>query len=92
MPRAGASAHLTWNALHTCLLGGRKAIVCTMASSITPLRPPAAQEWVGGIVSMPTYVNDADAPFRPEILLWLNGDGLVIGTTLGKPGAGSMGR
>jgi len=35
---------------------------------------------------MPTYVNDADAPYRPEILLWLNADGLVIGTTLGKPG------
>jgi hypothetical protein len=35
---------------------------------------------------MPTYVNDADAPFRPEILLWLNAEGLVIGTTMGKPG------
>jgi hypothetical protein len=57
-----------------------------MASSITTLRPPTAQEWVGGIVSMPTYVNDADTPYRPEILLWLNPDGLVIGTTLGKPG------
>ena len=57
-----------------------------MASSITPLRPPAAQEWIGGIVSMPTYVNDADAPFRPEILLWLNAEGLVVGTTMEKPG------
>jgi hypothetical protein len=61
-------------------------MVCTMPSSITPLRPPAAQEWVGGIVSMPTYVNDADAPYRPEILLWLNAEGLVVGTTLGRPG------
>jgi hypothetical protein len=57
-----------------------------MPSSITPLRPRAAQEWVCGIVSMPAYVNDADAPFRPEILLWLNAEGLVIGTTMGKPG------
>src|ERR1017187_5429297 len=57
-----------------------------MASSITTLRPPADQEWVGGIVSMPAFVNDADAPYRPEILLWLNADGLVVGTTLGKPG------
>jgi hypothetical protein len=57
-----------------------------MPSSITSLRPPAAQEWVGGIVSMPTYVSDGDEPYRPEILLWLNADGLVIGTTMGKPG------
>jgi len=35
---------------------------------------------------MPAYVNDGDPPYRPEILLWLNADGLVIGTTLGKPG------
>jgi hypothetical protein len=35
---------------------------------------------------MPTYVNDADTPYRPEILLWLNAAGLVIGTMLGKPG------
>jgi hypothetical protein len=35
---------------------------------------------------MPAYVNDADAPYRPEILLWLSAEGLVIGTTMGKPG------
>jgi hypothetical protein len=35
---------------------------------------------------MPAYVHDADPPYRPEILLWLNANGLVIGTTLGKPG------
>jgi len=73
-------------AFPTCLWVDRKAIVCTMPSSITPLRPSAGQEWVGGIVSMPAYVNDADAPYRPEILLWLNAEGLVIGTTIGKPG------
>jgi hypothetical protein len=35
---------------------------------------------------MPAYVTDSDAPYRPELLLWLNADGLVVGTTLGKPG------
>ena len=43
-------------------------------------------EWVGGLVSMPAYVTGEGEPYRPEVLLWMSGDGLVLGTTTAKPG------
>ncbi len=46
----------------------------------------AGVEWVGGLVSMPAYVTGEGEPYRPEVLLWMSGDGLVLGTTTAKPG------
>lgn len=43
-------------------------------------------EWVGGIVALPAYVTGEGAPFRPETLLWLRQDGLVLGHVVGRPG------
>ena len=48
----------------------------------------AGIEWVGGLVSMPAYVTGEGEPYRPEVLLWMSGDGLVLGTTTAKPGEG----
>lgn len=45
-----------------------------------------ALEWVGGLASMPSYVTGEGEPFRPELLLWLNGEGAVVGTDMAKPG------
>jgi len=35
---------------------------------------------------MPAYVTGEGEPYRPEVLLWMSGDGLVLGTTTAKPG------
>lgn len=43
-------------------------------------------EWLGGIESMPAYVDDVVEPFRPEVLVWMSADGLIVGTETGKPG------
>ncbi len=43
-------------------------------------------EWVGGIVVLPAYVTGEGDPYRPEALLWLSPDGLILGTTLAMPG------
>lgn len=43
-------------------------------------------EWIGGIVQMPAYVMGEGEPYRPEAMLWLNEDGLVLGVTTSKPG------
>lgn len=43
-------------------------------------------EWIGGIVEMPAYVTDEGEAYRPEVLVWMNADGVLVGTTMGKPG------
>lgn len=43
-------------------------------------------EWLGGLVSMPSYVTGEGEPYRPEALFWTDSEGTVIGTTMGKPG------
>lgn len=43
-------------------------------------------EWLGGIVSLPSFVTGEGEPYRPEALLWADSKGTVIGTTMGKPG------
>jgi len=43
-------------------------------------------DWMGGLVTMPGYVTGEGAPYRPEALLWMSADGLVLGTTVAKPG------
>lgn len=43
-------------------------------------------EWVGGTISMPTYVTGEGEPYRPEVLLWMGADGVILGSTLARPG------
>lgn len=44
-------------------------------------------EWVGGMAILPTEVSGEETgPFRPEVMVWLGADGMVLGTTIGKPG------
>lgn len=51
--------------------------------SRAPTRP--VREWVGGKCRLPAYV-DAEQPFRPEIILWLElPDDLVVGSVLLGP-------
>lgn len=52
-----------------------------------PQKQRAGREWVGGLVSMPTYVGGEGPPYRPEGLLWINAEGAVLGCKMGKPGA-----
>lgn len=46
----------------------------------------AGVEWNGGIAAMPAYITGEDAPFRPEVLIWVSSDGAVLGSTLARPG------
>lgn len=43
-------------------------------------------EWVGGLTSLPAFVDGEGGPYRPEALFWLDADGLVRGFSTGKPG------
>lgn len=43
-------------------------------------------EWMGGIISLPLYVSDAESLYRPELLVWMHVDGWFLDTILGKPG------
>lgn len=45
-----------------------------------------ALEWVGGLVSHPSYVTGEGEPYRPEMLLWVIPGGPVLGVSMGKPG------
>jgi hypothetical protein len=43
-------------------------------------------EWIGGIVPLPVYVMDgATAPYRPEALIWMTPDQVVLGMTAVDP-------
>lgn len=46
---------------------------------------PAA-EWFGGVASLPNYVLDEDAPYRPEGLFWVDAEGTIVGHLVDKPG------
>jgi hypothetical protein len=43
-------------------------------------------DWVGGIVSLPGLVTGEGQPYQPELLLWLTGDGLIVGMDTARPG------
>jgi hypothetical protein len=45
-----------------------------------------ANEWIGGLVSMPNYVTGEGELYRPDALFWMDADGAVLGNRLGKPG------
>src|SRR4051812_10224120 len=46
----------------------------------------SAVDWVGGIVSLPGHITGEGEPFRPEALLWLTSDGLIVGMDTARPG------
>ena len=52
----------------------------------TKKRAKAATEWVTGIVSLPQYVTGEGEPFRPDLLLWIDQDGLIVGMNTARPG------
>lgn len=56
------------------------------ARSTKRRRAASAGEWVGGLALMPAYITGEGEPFRPEALLWLDADGLVVGSVVDKPG------
>jgi hypothetical protein len=43
-------------------------------------------EWVGGLVQVPAYATGDGAPYRPEVLFWLDGSGTVCAAQVAKPG------
>jgi uncharacterized protein DUF6930 len=43
-------------------------------------------DWLGGIVSLPGSVTGEGDPYRPEVLLWLTSDGLIVGMDTARPG------
>jgi uncharacterized tellurite resistance protein B-like protein len=43
-------------------------------------------EWIGGVISVPAYVCDDGAPYRPEVLFWLDAKGAVLSSQVSKPG------
>lgn len=43
-------------------------------------------EWVGGVAVMPGYVTREGEPYRPEMLLWIDDNQLVLGVATEKPG------
>lgn len=45
-------------------------------------------EWLGGIIRMPAYVTGEGEPYRPEAVVWLSEEELVLGMTPMRPGEG----
>ncbi|MET0384690.1 MAG: hypothetical protein ABW321_01965 [Polyangiales bacterium] len=43
-------------------------------------------EWVGGLVKVPAYVSGDGAPYRPDVLFWLDAHGNVLSSSVAKPG------
>lgn len=43
-------------------------------------------DWVGGIISLPGRVTGEGEPYRPELLLWLTADRLIVGMDTARPG------
>lgn len=43
-------------------------------------------EWVCGLVTMPGRVTGEAEGYRPEMLYWMNGDGALLGHSIGRPG------
>lgn len=49
-------------------------------------RGKAEIEWVTGFISVPGYVTDEGERYRPEVLVWIDQNGLVIGMDTARPG------
>lgn len=50
------------------------------------LKKRAPIEWIGGLVSLPSFVTGEGEPYRPETLLWMDAQGALIGHEVGRPG------
>jgi hypothetical protein len=49
-------------------------------------QPSGASEWIGGRLRPPWFIGDRDAPYRPEVVLWLEQpSGLIVGQALFAP-------
>ncbi len=44
----------------------------------TPPRPDV--EWIGGMALLPAAITDEDASPHPAVLMWLNADGVILGS------------
>lgn len=49
-------------------------------------RKVRAVEWIAGIAPMAAYVTGEGEPHRPEMLLWVSAEGVVLGCDVGRPG------
>ena len=51
-------------------------------------------EWIGGRLLPPFFVEDRDEPVRPELVIWMDSDGLVVGQELlsSEDGEGALAR
>ena len=46
----------------------------------------ASQEWIGGRFPAPFYVRDREAPYRPDLVLWMElPDGFIVGQAVVGP-------
>ncbi|MEZ4327797.1 MAG: hypothetical protein R3B40_21440 [Polyangiales bacterium] len=46
----------------------------------------ASIEWIGGTITLPSYVADPGGePYRPEALFWMGAEGALLGSQLTKP-------
>jgi hypothetical protein len=48
--------------------------------------PEKVVEWVGGLLKVPAYVTHDGEPYRPEVLFWLDENGVVLSSQVSKPG------
>lgn len=48
-------------------------------------RRSASVEWIGGIAELPTFIDEGEESYRPDVLLWISEDLFVLGSTLAKP-------
>src|ERR1051325_10488863 len=43
-------------------------------------------EWVGGIVTLPSYVTEGDKTYRPSVILWIDAaTEMILGTSVIDP-------
>jgi hypothetical protein len=51
-----------------------------------PAQPPKpAPQWIGGIASLRGHLTLGGEPFYPDIILWLDEDGFILASAIGKP-------
>jgi hypothetical protein len=73
------------------LLSSRSEVIEQEAPMSRPGRDRAPSgssivEWVGGIAPLPTLVTGEGEPYRPETLMWIDEEGAILGSDLGRPG------
>lgn len=61
-----------------------KQLRATKVATAPALR--SREEWIGGSFSMPAFVLEGETPYRPEGIVWITEEGLIVGTNLVPPG------